>query len=350
MTPRVATVLSARDWESGLVVQAKETAEVRLVLRAYRPEEVEEEAHRLDVVVAGAETTWVTPARIAAWRRRGLRVVGIFPCGDGPARQRLVAGGADEVLPDDTPAGEVVRTIRLLRPAAALADAPADGAGGRGHRPAGRPGAHRGGPGPRLGVGRPPPHPAARPRPRRPRPGGAPRPAAPPRPGRRRRGGPRDRGPAAAGDRASAGRWAWWWAPPAAATPAVPAAPGRRRGRRRRVPWPNSWSSMPAPGRGDDPLVKGADLAVLVAEASPVGLVRAARLAADWAGPRPWLVLNRVHRAQAAEVVAAARRWTGPGARPRSCPSAPPSPSPPAPPDPRPGRLRRALRRLEPAA
>ena len=63
--------------------------------------------------------------------------------------------------------------------------------------------------------------------------------------------------------------------------------------------------------RGDDPLVKGADLAVLVAEASPIGLVRAARLAADWAGPRPWLILNRVHRPRAAEVVAAARRWTG---------------------------------------
>ena len=129
MTPRVATVLSARDWESGLVVQAKETAEVRLVLRAYRPEEVEEEAHRLDVVVAGAETTWVTPARIAAWRRRGLRVIGIFPCGDGPARQRLVAGGADEVLPDDTPSGEVgrfkqgVAVLHVVRPVGVVCSA-----------------------------------------------------------------------------------------------------------------------------------------------------------------------------------------------------------------------------------
>ena len=50
----------------------------------------------------------------------------------------------------------------------------------------------------------------------------------------------------------------------------------------------------------------GASYAVLVAEASPLGLVRASRLAADWAGPRPWLVLNRVHRAQAAEVALAA--------------------------------------------
>jgi MinD superfamily P-loop ATPase len=63
--------------------------------------------------------------------------------------------------------------------------------------------------------------------------------------------------------------------------------------------------------RGEDSLVGTADVTVLVAEASPLGLVRAARLAAEWAGPPPRLVLNRVRRSQAAEVVAAARRWTG---------------------------------------
>jgi MinD superfamily P-loop ATPase len=345
MTPRVATVLSARDWESGLVVQAKETAEVRLVLRAYRPEEVEEEAHRLDVVVAGAETTWVTPARIAAWRRRGLRVVGMFPCGDGPARQRLVAGGADEVLPDDTPAGEVMRTIRLLRPAAAVAAAP----------PTARVTVVTGPPGstgrtevalalawewsarrrtllldldlaaPALAVrlGRPP------------------RPdlvdaaeavhetgALPPRVvaacgpvglvvGSTRRGDPA-LPPHLVADVAAAA---------ASLAEAVVLDAGARS--------------------GDDPLVKGADHAVLVAEASPLGLVRAARLAADWAGPHPWLVLNRVHRPQAAEVVAAARRWTGldPVAlipELAAITAAARSAQPPA------RALRRALRRLEP--
>jgi MinD superfamily P-loop ATPase len=101
--------------------------------------------------------------------------------------------------------------------------------------------------------------------------------------------------------------------------------------------------------RGDDPLLKAADGVILVAEASPVGLVRAARVAADWAGPRPQLVLNRVHRPQAAEVVAAARRWTG--LEPRALvperaviTAAARAARPPAPP------LRRALRRLEPGA
>ena len=83
MTPRVATVLSARDWESGLVALARDTAEVRLVLRAYRPEEVEEEAHRLDVVVAGAKHP---PCRCGRLPVRG-HGVGLSP---GPHDRVLV--------------------------------------------------------------------------------------------------------------------------------------------------------------------------------------------------------------------------------------------------------------------
>jgi MinD superfamily P-loop ATPase len=305
----VATVLSARDWESGLVVQAKETAEVRLVLRAYRPEEVEEEAGRLDVVVAGAETTWVTPARIAAWRRRGLRVVGIFPCGDGPARQRLIAGGADEVLPDNTPPGEVVRTIRLLRPAA---EAVAAASPGRLVAVTGAPGApgrteialslawnwaarHRtllldldsAAPALAVRLGRPP------------------RPdlidaaeavhesgALPPR--TLARCGPLHLvvGATRHGEALLPSHLV---ADVAAAARSVAEVVVADAG----------------PSRGDEPLLKSADAAVLVAEASPVGLVRAARLAADWAGPAPRLILNRMHRNSAADMVAAARRWTG---------------------------------------
>ncbi|MFH1331548.1 MAG: hypothetical protein ABIJ48_13005 [Actinomycetota bacterium] len=347
MTPRVATVLSARDWESGLVVQAKETAEVRLVLRAFRPEEVEEEAHRLDVVVAGAETTWVTPARIAAWRRRGLRVVGIFPCGDGPARQRLMAGGADEVLPDDTPAGDVVRTIRLLRPAAAVTAAASAARVTVVTGPPGAPGrtevalalawqwASRRR---TLLLDLDPQAPALAVRlGRRPRP---------------------DLIDAAEAVHETGTR------PPRAIVECGPLGliVGSTRRGEAALP-PHLVADVAAAAgslaesvvldagarRGDDPLVKGADLAVLVAEASPLGLVRAARLTADWAGPRPWLVLNRVHRPQAAEMVAAARRWTGlePAALVpwrAAITAASRAARPPARP------LCRALRRLEPEA
>lgn len=345
MTPRVATVLSARDWESGLVVQAKETAEVRLVLRAYRPEEVEEEAHRLDVVVAGAETTWVTPARIAAWRRRGLLVVGMFPCGDGPARQRLVAGGADEVLPDDTPAGEVVRTIRLLRPAATVAAAPPAARVAVVTGAAGAPGRTEVALALAWGW-------ASR---RRTvlldfdleAPALAVRLGRPPRP---------DLVDAAEAVHETGAL------PPGAIVACGPLGlvlGSTRRGEGALPPHLTADVAVAAASvaalvvldagvrRGDDPLVKGADLAVLVAEASPIGLVRAARLAADWAGPRPWLVLNRVHRSQAAEVVAAARRWTGldPAAlvpERAAVTDAARSARPPARP------LRRALRHLDP--
>lgn len=137
MTPRVATVLSAREWESSFVAHARDTATVRLVLRAFVPDEVSTEANRIDVVVAGAETSWVTPARIRAWRRTGLRIVGIHPRGDEPARERLAAGGADEILPDDAGSEAIARSVLLLEPAAPVPDSGTAGrlmavTGGRG--------------------------------------------------------------------------------------------------------------------------------------------------------------------------------------------------------------------------
>ena len=54
-----------------------------------------------------------------------------------------------------------------------------------------------------------------------------------------------------------------------------------------------------------------ADDIVLVAEGTPIGLVRAAALTAAWVGPKPRLVLNRVPDRIRDDVVGAARRWTG---------------------------------------
>jgi MinD-like ATPase involved in chromosome partitioning or flagellar assembly len=309
MTPRVATVLSARDWESGLVALAKETAEVRMVLRAYRPEEVEDEAHRLDVVVAGAETSWVTPARIATWRRRGLRVVGMFPAGDRPARQRLMAGGADEVLPDDTPPAVVVRAVRLLRPAAPL---PAPEAGGMTAVVTGP----RGAPG-RTEVALAL---AWRWSQRRrtllldldlEAPGLAVRLGRPPRP-----------------DLTDAADAVHETGHLPESAIQVAGGLGLLVGSHRigEGPLPSHLAADvvaaataiaevvvvdAGPRSGDDPLVRAADLTVLVAAATPNGLVRAACLASAWAGPPPLLILNRANRAEITEVVLAARRWIG---------------------------------------
>ncbi|MFQ5949054.1 MAG: CpaE family protein, partial [Acidimicrobiia bacterium] len=65
------------------------------------------------------------------------------------------------------------------------------------------------------------------------------------------------------------------------------------------------------PRPADDGLLKQSDHAVVVAEASPNGLVRAARLTAEWSGPPPALVLNRIPNVDRTDVIRAARRWTG---------------------------------------
>ncbi len=113
---RVATVLSAREWEARLVAAARDSAAVKLVLRAYLPDEVTRQAETIDVVVAGAETPWVTPTRVAAWRRLGIRVVGVHPRADRPAAERLSAGGADLILDETLEPEQFVREIRLLDP------------------------------------------------------------------------------------------------------------------------------------------------------------------------------------------------------------------------------------------
>ncbi len=309
MIPAVATVLSAREWEHDLVALARDSAAVRVVLRAYRPEEVDRERDRIDVLVAGAETAWVTPARVAAWRRAGLRVIGVFPCGDTPARDRLLAGGADEVVPDDTPLDAIVQAIRMLRPKAPAA-APASSA-----PPITLVTGARGAPGrtevalslawswaitgdvllvdldldaPALAVrmGRPP------------RPdvtdaaeevhatGHIPERAM-------QRVGPL---------RVIVGSHRNGDSVPSELLPDVIAA-AAAAGRRLVVD--------AGPRAGDDPLLSSAGDVVLVADGSPTGLVRAAALVSDWLGPRPRLVLNRVPERWRTDVVAAARRWTG---------------------------------------
>jgi MinD superfamily P-loop ATPase len=121
MTVRVATVLSARDWEPDLVAFAREAATLRIVLRAFQPNEIADRRDEIDVVVAGADVAWVTPGLIASWRRLGLAVVGMYPPGDRPAAELLAVGGVDERIADDASPETIVASIRF----AARHDAPA---------------------------------------------------------------------------------------------------------------------------------------------------------------------------------------------------------------------------------
>lgn len=118
MSVRVATVLSAQEWEPRLVSHARETAELRIVLRAFQPNEIGDRSDEIDIVVAGAEVSWVTPAQISAWRHMGLSVLGIHPSGDAPAATLLRTAGVDELMPDDTDPESLITAIRFLAPRA----------------------------------------------------------------------------------------------------------------------------------------------------------------------------------------------------------------------------------------
>lgn len=309
MTPRLATVLSARPWESMVVAHARDTAAVRLVARAYRPEDISDRRDEIDVVLAGAEISWVTPGLVAAWRRSGLTVIGLYPAGDHPGRDLLEAGGADEVLPDDVPVEAIIHAVLHHRPSEP------------------RPPAQD--PAPIVAVTGP-------------------------------RGAP--------GRTEIAIAVAWNWsrrastllidldtaAPGVAIRLGLPPRPdltdvadsikgtGRIPGDLTktvgalRVIVGSHRSDEPplrtttieevaecaaaaaavvvldlGPAAPDDRILKRADHAVLVADASPTGLVRVARTTAEWSGPPPALVLNRMPSRDANDLVVAARRWTG---------------------------------------
>ncbi len=113
---RVATVLSAREWEPGLVAHARETASIKVVLRAFKPSDIEAHSEDIDVVVAGGDVSWVTPHQVAAWRRLGFGVIGVHPEGDRPAASLFELGGANEVLPDTIDVEALVQAIRFITP------------------------------------------------------------------------------------------------------------------------------------------------------------------------------------------------------------------------------------------
>jgi len=309
MTTRVATVLSARDWEPDLVAEAREHASLRIVLRAYRPEEIDQFAGDVDVVVAGVETSWVTPGLIAGWRRKGLHVIGIHPVGDLPGAELLSIGGVDECLADSTPVASLVQSIQFV---AASLERPVPEQLGRSVVVVG----NRGGPGATevsLAVAH--------------------------NEGRRRSTVIIDgdvAGPALAVRLGVAPR------PDVTdAVDSVRAGGIIEPDAFRRIHGIDVIVGSHRPGEpllsdhhledvmdaalaqwdtvvvdaglvsAESTLVKRADEAIIVADGTATGLVRLAQLVAGWAGPPPVIVANRVGRGDGAQVTEAVREWTG---------------------------------------
>lgn len=310
MSVRVATVLSARDWEPNLIAHARDSASLRIVLRAYQPEDIDKRIDEIDVVVAGAETSWVTATVISGWKRAGLSVVGMAPEGDQPAFGMLELGGCDESLPDTTDTNALIQAVRFVVPAERPESVRRSGKVVAVVGPRGAPGrsevavafsyhcaaAARSTVLVDLDVEAP---------------GIAIRLGLPPRPdildaanavrsdsvelpdtchqagsldiitGSHRRDGSLLRpGEAEAVVREATSVWD---------VIVLDVGPAADLG---------VWSTEP-------------DHLILVVEGSAVGLVRAAELVDQWVGPAPALVLNRVDRRRSREVTKAARRWTG---------------------------------------
>lgn len=84
---------------------------MRLVCRAYEPGDLPSD---VDVIIGGSETSWMTPACVKAWRGRGIRVIGIHPATDAPGRQLFETAGADAVLSALEPPEVILGMARSL--------------------------------------------------------------------------------------------------------------------------------------------------------------------------------------------------------------------------------------------
>jgi len=309
VTVRVATVLSARVWEPSLVAYARESAAIRIVTRAYQPEDVDRSLDEIDVVVTGGEVTWVTPSCIAHWRERGVAVIGVAPPGDGPAARLLETGGANEVVPDTIDTSALVQAIRFVAPARTEAT---DGQGGRlvgVVAPRGAPGATEVAVSYALDSSR---HvstvlidldveaPAVAIRL-----GIAPRPDLTDVADAVRAEGSIDRTVVHRVGRLEVITGSHRQDEPRLRTSLIEGVL-----RCARHVWDETVVDL---GSSEDQrrYLADADEAILVVDGSASGIVRAAQLVSEWRGPAPALVLNRVESSSSKEIVDAARRWIG---------------------------------------
>jgi hypothetical protein len=111
MRPAVATVVTAAPWERELVTAARLGGLVRMIGRCRSPFDVDQALERVDAVVIGAETSWLSPALIRRWRSTGTVVVGMVPPGDRPAAEMMAAGGADVVFGHHEPPVRVLAAV-----------------------------------------------------------------------------------------------------------------------------------------------------------------------------------------------------------------------------------------------
>ena len=124
MRPSIATVVSALAWERDLATLARASATVRLVRRCHTVADVERVMDRIDSLVVGAETAWLSVPLLRRWGA-DVEILGMASAHDQPGRDLLRSGGVAEVFDHTRPSSHVIAAItssnRLRIPASRAA-------------------------------------------------------------------------------------------------------------------------------------------------------------------------------------------------------------------------------------
>ncbi len=118
----VATVVSSHPWEDMLWNIIRVTCRARLVARHATVIHLSEDP-LVEVAIVDGDSPGLGPGPISRLTARGVRVVGLHPRHDTPARSRLIAAGVDPVLTDDVDPEVLLSILSRPRPAISLRNA-----------------------------------------------------------------------------------------------------------------------------------------------------------------------------------------------------------------------------------
>ncbi len=113
MRPAIATVVSALAWERDLATLARASASVRLVRRCHSVADVDRVIHRIDSLIVGAETSWLSVPLLRRWAV-DVEILGMVSAHDRPGRDLLRSGGVAEVIDHTRPSAHVIGAVTSL--------------------------------------------------------------------------------------------------------------------------------------------------------------------------------------------------------------------------------------------
>lgn len=113
MIPTIATVVDAHPWEEALVRSARTAGLARVRRRCLDPGEVEAVVDDVDALLLGADIPWVSAPLVARWSSR-TAVIGVVAGDADPMARVLAAGGCTLLVPRTAPPAAVLGEIAFL--------------------------------------------------------------------------------------------------------------------------------------------------------------------------------------------------------------------------------------------